>query len=48
MNNNLFKQVRDLKLPAGKFVIFGSGPMGIRGLRKCEDIDIVVASDVFE
>jgi len=41
---DLFKKI---DLPLGKYVIFGSGPMGIRGLRKCYDLDILVTEDIF-
>jgi len=45
--NELFIKVKNLKFPAGKYAIFGSGPIAIRGLRKCKDIDIIVTEDVF-
>ena len=41
-NNNLFQKVKDLKLPIGEYALFGSAPLGIRGLRNCRDIDIIV------
>jgi hypothetical protein len=47
-NNVLFQRVRDLKLPIGKYVLVGSTPMGIRGLRECHDIDIVVTGDIWD
>lgn len=37
-----------LKLPAGKFAIFGSGPMAIRGIRESADLDIIVKQDLWE
>lgn len=43
MNKDLFENFRKLNLPLGKYAIFGSGPMAIRGLRKSADIDLVVA-----
>jgi hypothetical protein len=48
MNTNLFEKFRELGLPTGKYVIFGSGPMAIRGLKESNDIDAVVLPDVFE
>lgn len=45
--NDLFLKVKNLKLPAGKYAIFGSGPIAIRGLRECKDVDIIVTRDVF-
>jgi hypothetical protein len=47
-NKNLFQQVRNLNLPLGKYVLFGSAPLGIRGLRKCSDIAVLVTDSVFE
>lgn len=41
-NKELFKRVKDLNLPKGEYAIFGSGPMGIRGIRQMNDIDIIV------
>lgn len=31
----------------GKYALFGSVPLGIRGLRDCRDIDIVVTKDLW-
>ena len=36
-----------LNLPPGKFAIFGSGPMAIRGIREPKDLDIIVKQDVW-
>jgi len=46
-NNDLFQKVKDLKLPIGKYALFGSAPMGIIGLRDCHDIDIIVTEDLW-
>ncbi len=46
-NDELFNKVRDLKLPVGQYAIFGSGPMGVRGLKTCHDIDIIVTEDLW-
>ncbi len=35
-------------LPAGSYAIFGSGPMAVRGLRECRDIDLIVTDGLFE
>ena len=37
-----------LKLPVGKFAIFGSGPMTVRGIRESADLDIIVKQDLWE
>jgi len=46
-NNGLFKKVKGLKLPTGKYALFGSAPLGIRGIRDCRDIDIIVTEDLW-
>ena len=43
----LFKKLKEMNLPKGKFVIFGSGPMGIRGLKESHDLDVIVTEDIF-
>lgn len=47
-NRNLIQQVKALKLPIGKYALFGSAPLGIRGLKKCNDIDLIVVEEVWE
>lgn len=46
-NDDLFQRVKELKLPTGKYVLFGSAPLGIRGLKNCHDIDVVVTEDLW-
>jgi hypothetical protein len=46
-NSDLFQKVKNLKLPKGKYALFGSAPMGIRKLRDCHDIDIIVVDDLW-
>ena len=47
-NNDLFQRVKKLKLPIGKYALFGSAPMGVRGLKKCSDIDLIVSEEIWE
>jgi len=47
MNKELFDEFRKFNLPAGEYAIFGSGPMGIRNLRKCTDIDFIATDKLF-
>ena len=47
MNKELFAQIRALALPVGQYAIFGSGPMGIRDLKECSDIDIIVSESLW-
>lgn len=46
-NKELFQEVKDLNLPIGKYALFGSAPLGIRDLKECHDIDIIVAEDLW-
>jgi len=41
------EKLKELNLPKGEFAIFGSGPMCVRGLRECGDLDLMVTDDVF-
>ncbi|MBU4284949.1 hypothetical protein KKF60_00065 [Patescibacteria group bacterium] len=43
----LFKKLKEFNLQKWKFAIFGSGPMGIIGIREIEDLDVIVAEDIF-
>jgi len=47
-NSDLFQKVKELKLPIGKYALFGSAPLGIKGLRDCHDIDIIVTEDLWD
>ncbi len=46
-NKDLFQKVKELALPMGKYALFGSAPLGIRGLKDCHDIDIIVMEDLW-
>ncbi|MFH1129170.1 MAG: hypothetical protein V1686_00320 [Patescibacteria group bacterium] len=48
MFKDLLEKLKKLNLPKGKFAIFGSGPMIVRGLKESGNIDLVVTRDVFE
>ena len=41
------EELKLLNLPKGKFSIFGSGPLSVRGLRENEDLDILVTYDLW-
>ena len=48
-SKDLYQDLKDLNLPKGKYVLFGSAPMSIRGLKKeFHDLDIVVTQDVWD
>ena len=42
------EELKKLNLPKDKYIIFGSGPMAIRGIRDSEDIDVLVTKALFE
>lgn len=46
-NKELFQKVKNLNLPIGEYALFGSTPMGIRGLRDCYDVDIIVTEKLW-
>lgn len=48
MNEELFEKVKRLNLPIREYALFGSAPMGVRELKECHDIDIIVTEDLFE
>ena len=39
--------VKNLELPIGKYVLFGSAALAIRGLREADDIDILMSEDLW-
>jgi hypothetical protein len=41
-------ELKKLNLPSNQFAVFGSGPLAVRGLRKANDIDIVVKGELWE
>lgn len=47
-NKALFKKIKELDLPIGEYALFGSAPMGIRGLRDCRDIDMIVSEKLWD
>jgi len=42
VNKNFLNQLKKLKIPLTQYAIFGSGPMAVRNIRDCRDLDIVV------
>lgn len=47
-NQQLLNRLRDLNLPDGKYIVFGSGAMMIRGLKDGHDLDVFVSKDLYE
>jgi hypothetical protein len=44
---NLIDEIKKLNFQSKDFIIVGSGPMVIRGLKELNDIDIVVSKELF-
>ena len=44
----LLDELEKLNLAADSYVIFGSGPMVVRGLKKAGDLDIIVKKNVWD
>lgn len=45
---NIVEEMKKLKFPQEQYVIVGSGPLVVRGIRETNDIDIVVSPKLFE
>jgi XTP/dITP diphosphohydrolase len=43
----LLDEFKKLALPDGKYVIYGSGPLGVRKIREAKDLDVVVTNDLY-
>lgn len=46
--NEFLESVRSLHLPLGKYIVFGSGPLHMHGIRETRDIDIFVTSEIYK
>lgn len=46
INRAKFAALKKYNLPLGQYAIMGSGPLGIRGLRVINDIDIIVTPEL--
>ena len=44
----LLQELKALRLPVEDYAIFGSGPLAVRGIRDCNDLDIVVSAHLWE
>ncbi len=46
-NKNLFDKLKELNLPKGQYIVFGSGALMARGLVKGHDLDVFVSKRIF-
>ncbi len=44
----LLAEFKKLKLPDEEYVIYGSGPLGVRGIREIHDLDVVVIDKLYQ
>ena len=48
-NKDLFRRIKELNLTLGKYALFGSAPICIRGWKDLNhDLDVIVWEDIFE
>ncbi len=45
---DIIKKVKSLDLPEGEYLVFGSGPMGIREIRGVGDIDLLISFNLYQ
>jgi hypothetical protein len=44
---DIIEKVRKLDFPAGQYLVFGSGPLMVHGIRESRDIDLLVTSELY-
>lgn len=45
--SDFLKRLNKLTLPEDQFVIVGSGPLGVRDIRECRDLDVLVTDELW-
>lgn len=43
----IISKVKELNLPAGAYIVFGSCPLALAGIREANDIDMLVSKELF-
>lgn len=43
----IIKKVKALGFPRGSFVVFGSGPLALAGIREANDIDMLITPELY-
>ena len=46
--SEILQKVKQLGLPDGSYVVYGSGPMAAAGIREANDIDMLVSPELFK
>lgn len=47
ISSDIIKRVQELGLPEGSYVVFGSCPLALAGLRETNDIDLLVTPELY-
>lgn len=47
-NKELFVKLKNLQLPKGSYIVFGSGALMVRGLIEGHDLDVYVSRELFD
>ena len=45
---DIVAKIKELNLPQGSYIVYGSGPMAAAGIREAQDIDLLVNEAVFQ
>lgn len=43
----IFDKVKELNLPIGQYVVFGSGPLAAYGIRESRDVDLLITNSLY-
>lgn len=44
----LLTELKGLGLPADEYAVYGSGPLAVRGIRRANDVDLIVTERLYE
>jgi hypothetical protein len=44
----IIRKIKELKLPEGEYIVFGSGPLAVNGIRETNDIDLLLSQNLFK
>ena len=47
-STEIIKKVKELDLPLGQYVVFGSGPMAVHDIRETRDVDLFVTPTLYQ
>jgi hypothetical protein len=45
---DIIQKVKELNLPLGQYVVFGSGPLAVHGIRPTRDADLLVTTGLYQ